>query len=141
MYDRDPEAVGQVSLASLMAGIAFNMNANAIVHAASTPVTARHGVPHGVANAIFLPAGLDFLRPACEPKLREIAIALGADVGGLDVAGAAPTRRRGRPLAAAAASSCPRRCASGVSTRPTWTSRHSWRTQCRAATSPPTRDR
>lgn len=89
VYDRDPGAVGRVSLASLMAGIAFNMNANAIVHAASTPVTARHGVPHGVANAIFLPAGLDFLRPACEPQLREIAIALGVDVGGLDVAGAA----------------------------------------------------
>lgn len=88
-YDRDREAVGHVSLASLMAGIAFNMNANAIVHAASTPVTARHGVPHGVANAIFLPAGLDFLRPACEPKLREVALALGADAGGLDVAGAA----------------------------------------------------
>ena len=89
VYDRDREAVGHVSLASLMAGIAFNMNANAIVHAASTPVTARHGVPHGVANAIFMPAGLDFLRPACEPKLREVALALGADVGGLDVAGAA----------------------------------------------------
>ncbi len=92
VYDRDPGAVGRVSLASLMAGIAFNMNANAIVHAASTPVTARHGVPHGVANAIFLPAGLDFLRPACEPKLREIALALGVDVGGLDTAEAA---RRG----------------------------------------------
>ena len=89
VYDRDREAVGHVSLASLMAGIAFNMNANAIVHAASTPVTARHGVPHGVANAIFMPAGLDFLRPACEPKLREVALALGADVGGLAAAGAA----------------------------------------------------
>ena len=54
-----------------MTGIAFNMNANAIVHAASTPVTAHHGVPHGVANAIFMPAGLDFLRPACEDKLAD----------------------------------------------------------------------
>jgi alcohol dehydrogenase class IV len=82
VYDRDPGAVAQVSLASTMAGIAFNMNANAIVHAASTPVTAHHGVPHGVANAIFLPAGLDFLRPACEERLRDIAVALGEDVEG-----------------------------------------------------------
>lgn len=89
VYDRAPEAVGQVSLASLMAGIAFNMNANAIVHAASTPVTAHHGVPHGVANAIFLPAGLDVLRPACEAKLAQIAVALGEDVAGLDVSEAA----------------------------------------------------
>jgi alcohol dehydrogenase len=83
VYDRDREAIGQVSLASTMTGIAFNMNANAIVHAASTPVTAHYGVPHGVANAIFMPAGLDFLRPACEPKLRAVAEALGQDVEAL----------------------------------------------------------
>jgi alcohol dehydrogenase class IV len=89
VYDRDPEAIAQLSLASTMTGIAFNMNANAIVHAASTPVTAHHGVPHGVANAIFMPAGLDFLRPACEEKLRDVAAALGEDVSGLTVAEAA----------------------------------------------------
>lgn len=89
VYDRDPDAIGQLSLASTMAGIAFNMNANAIVHAASTPVTAHHGVPHGVANAIFMPAGIDFLRPACQEKLSEIATALGADVAGTTVPEAA----------------------------------------------------
>jgi alcohol dehydrogenase class IV len=70
-------------LASTMAGIAFNMNANAIVHAASTPVTAWHGVPHGVANGIFMPSGLAFLAPACARELREVAEALGEDVSGL----------------------------------------------------------
>jgi alcohol dehydrogenase class IV len=87
--ERDPDAITQVSLASCMTGIAFNMNANAVVHAASTPVTAHHGVPHGVANAIFLPPGLDLIRPACEEKLGEIAEALGEDVGGLSPADAA----------------------------------------------------
>ncbi len=86
---RDRDAIGQMSLASTMAGIAFNMNANAIVHAASTPVTAHHEVPHGVANAIFMPAGLDFLRPACEEKYAEVAEALGEDVSGLDESEAA----------------------------------------------------
>jgi alcohol dehydrogenase len=81
--ESDPEAIAQLSLASTMAGIAFNMNANAIVHAASTPVTARHEVPHGVANAIFMPAGLAFLAPACPGQLGEIAEALGEDVSGL----------------------------------------------------------
>ena len=99
VYDRDPDAIGQVSLASTMTGIAFNMNANAIVHAASTPVTAHHGVPHGVANAIFMPAGLDFLRPACEAKLAEIAVALGSNVDGLPPAEAVGARRRGGPRA------------------------------------------
>jgi alcohol dehydrogenase class IV len=79
----DPEAIEQLALASTMAGIAFNMNANAIVHAASTPVTARHGVPHGVANGIFMPYGLAFLAPACQRQLGEIADALGEDVADL----------------------------------------------------------
>jgi alcohol dehydrogenase class IV len=92
VHERDPGAVAQVALASCMTGLAFNMNANAVVHAASTPVTAHHGVPHGVANAIFLPPGLDLIRPACEEKLGEIAEALGEDVAGLSYAEAA---RRG----------------------------------------------
>jgi alcohol dehydrogenase class IV len=83
--EHDPEAIAQLTLASTMAGVAFNMNGNAIVHAASTPVTAHHGVPHGVANGIFMPAGLDFLKPACRPQLSEIAEALGEDVAGLSL--------------------------------------------------------
>jgi alcohol dehydrogenase class IV len=80
---RDSDAVDQLALASTMAGIAFNMNANAIVHAASTPVTAHHDVPHGVANGIFMPHGLAFLAPACTRQLRDIAEALGEEVNGL----------------------------------------------------------
>ena len=80
---REPAALEQLMLASTMAGIAFNMNANAIVHAASTPVTAWHGVPHGVANEIFMPSGLAFLAPACARELREVVEALGEDVSGL----------------------------------------------------------
>jgi len=81
--ERDREAIAELSLASTMAGVAFNMNANAVVHAASTPVTARHDVPHGVANAIFLPAGLAFCLPAVPERGREIAAALGEEVAGL----------------------------------------------------------
>ncbi|MCO5222624.1 MAG: iron-containing alcohol dehydrogenase [Thermomicrobiales bacterium] len=81
--ERDRAAIAQLSLASTMAGIAFNMNANAVVHAASTPVTARHDVPHGVANAIFLPAGLRFCIPAAPDRIVEIGRAIGAPIGDL----------------------------------------------------------
>jgi alcohol dehydrogenase len=83
------ESIAQLCLASTMAGIAFNMNANAVVHAASTPVTAKHNVPHGIANAIFLPAGLEFCLPAVPERLTDIAEALGQNVDGLtpDLAG------------------------------------------------------
>lgn len=79
----DSEALAQVTLASMIAGVAFNMNGNAIVHAASTPVTAHHHVPHGVANGIFLPEGLRAIAAGCRPKLAQVAAALGADVAGL----------------------------------------------------------
>jgi alcohol dehydrogenase len=92
--ERDRDAIAQLSLASTMAGIAFNMNANAVVHAASTPVTARHDVPHGVANAIFLPAGLRFCIPAVTDRVAEIGRAIGAPIGdltGIEAAEAAVT--------------------------------------------------
>ena len=93
--DRNRDAIAQLSLASTMAGIAFNMNANAVVHAASTPVTARHDVPHGVANAIFLPAGLRFCIPAVPHRISEIGQAIGANLDGLsgEEAAAAGGRR------------------------------------------------
>ncbi|MDQ2682857.1 MAG: iron-containing alcohol dehydrogenase [Chloroflexota bacterium] len=81
--ERDRDAIAQLSLASTMAGIAFNMNANAVVHAASTPVTAKHDVPHGVANAIFLPAGLRFCIPAIPARIAELGPALGVAIDGL----------------------------------------------------------
>ncbi len=87
--DREPDAVAQVTLASMMAGVAFNINGNAIVHAASTPVTARHHVPHGVANGIFLPSGLDAIRAGCAAKLGAVAEALGESIAGLSEAEAA----------------------------------------------------
>ena len=122
VHERDADAIAQVSLASCMTGIAFNMNANAVVHAASTPVTAHHGVPHGVANAIFLPPGLDLIRPGCEAKLG--GDRRGARRGRLR----ALAGRRGegagwrRCAGCAATASCPRRCGPGGSTRPRWTS-------------------
>lgn len=84
VQDRDVDSIAHMALASTMAGIAFNMNANAIVHAASTPVTAKHGVPHGVANAIFMAPGLDFCLPACAPRLADVGAALGVDTRGMD---------------------------------------------------------
>ncbi len=77
VQDHDRKAVDAMALAATMAGLAFNQNANAIVHAASTPVTARFDVAHGVANALFMPEGLRFCAPACPERLAEIGTALG----------------------------------------------------------------
>ena len=87
--ERDRDAIAQLCLASTMAGIAFNMNANAVIHAASTPVTAKHDVPHGVANAIFLPAGLRFCIPAIPARIAELGPSLGVAIDGMEPEAAA----------------------------------------------------
>lgn len=49
------EARAQIHLASTMAGISFGMAGVALVHSCSHPMSALYQVPHGLANAIFLP--------------------------------------------------------------------------------------
>ena len=85
--ERSPDSIDAMTLAATMAGLAFNQNANAIVHAASTPVTARFDIAHGVANALFMPEGLRFCAPSCPDRLAEIGAALGGEAtadGGID---------------------------------------------------------
>ena len=49
------EARAQVHLASTIAGLAFGIGGVGLVHSCSHPMSARHNVPHGLANAILLP--------------------------------------------------------------------------------------
>jgi len=63
----------QMMLASLLAGMAFANAGLGASHALSHPVGARFKVPHGVANALLLPAVLEFNRKACPEKMKNIA--------------------------------------------------------------------
>ncbi|MGM9600202.1 MAG: iron-containing alcohol dehydrogenase [Faecousia sp.] len=56
----DMEAAEGMLTGSMLAGIAFSWARLGNVHAMSHPVSAYYDVPHGVANAILLPAVLDF---------------------------------------------------------------------------------
>lgn len=51
----DPAVRRELSLAALEAGLAFSQTRTALAHALSYPVTIEHGVPHGLAVAIWLP--------------------------------------------------------------------------------------
>ena len=42
-------------------------------------------IPHGIANATLLPFVMQFNRPACEERMRDIAEALGRDVSGMSL--------------------------------------------------------
>ncbi|MBX9686519.1 MAG: iron-containing alcohol dehydrogenase [Candidatus Obscuribacterales bacterium] len=54
------EARAQTLLASTMAGMSFTNSGVGIVHALAHTVGAKYSVHHGIANAIFLPHGMEF---------------------------------------------------------------------------------
>ncbi|MFV0359584.1 iron-containing alcohol dehydrogenase [Tropicimonas sp.] len=78
----DIEARAHMMSAAAMGATAFQKGLGAI-HALSHPVGARHHTHHGTTNALFMPAVLQFNRPACEGVLGQAAAYLGLD-GGFD---------------------------------------------------------
>ena len=82
------EARTYMAIAANMAGIAFANSSTTIVHAMANSVGGDFGVPHGVANAVLLPYGMefniDFMPEEVAPRLRMVAEALGLDVSGDD---------------------------------------------------------
>jgi alcohol dehydrogenase class IV len=77
---KDIAARGQMQIAATMAGIAFSNAQLGIVHAMAHAVGARFGVPHGIANAIFLPHGMGYNIDICEGEYAAIAEAAEIDI-------------------------------------------------------------
>ena len=90
----DLEALAGLQWAAMIAGLAFAVARLGIVHAAALPLSALFGVPHGAANAILLPHGLDFNLPAAPAELGNLA-------GWLDVYKDGPGAGAQDPAAAA----------------------------------------
>lgn len=80
----DIEARTYMLIAANMGGVAFANAFVGIIHAMSNSVGGRFGVPHGVANAILLPYGMEFnlvfLPEVVAPEYRMVAEAFGIDV-------------------------------------------------------------
>ncbi|MBK1686160.1 alcohol dehydrogenase class IV [Rubrivivax gelatinosus] len=72
----------RMALASTYAGLAFTRANVGNVHAIAHQLGGLYHVPHGLANAIVLPAVLRFSAPNCEPRLA--ALARRAGVGAPD---------------------------------------------------------
>jgi len=69
----DIEARGGQLIAATMAGIAFSHSMVSCVHAMAHACGAHFRVPHGVANAIFLPHGLEYNFDFIQDKLAKLA--------------------------------------------------------------------
>lgn len=71
-------------VASMIAGYAFSQSRLGNVHAISHSFGGVFNIPHGIANATLLPFVMKFNLPACRQEMKDIAIALGEDVTGLN---------------------------------------------------------
>ncbi|KKK37414.1 alcohol dehydrogenase [Mesobacillus campisalis] len=69
---KNEEARGAMSLGSLQAGMAFSNASVCLVHGMSRPIGALFHVPHGISNAMLLPAVLEFSQEACTNRLADI---------------------------------------------------------------------
>ncbi|MBI5956712.1 MAG: iron-containing alcohol dehydrogenase [Chloroflexi bacterium] len=74
----DLEARGEMLLAACIAGLSFSNALCGIVHAMAHACGGRYGVPHGVANSILLPYGMEFNLDSCPERCADIAVAMGA---------------------------------------------------------------
>ncbi|MBL3731202.1 iron-containing alcohol dehydrogenase [Lysinibacillus sp. HST-98] len=74
VYERgdDIDAREAMSLGSMQAGLSFSNASVALVHGMSRPIGALFHVPHGISNAMLLPAVLDYSKNACIDRLADL---------------------------------------------------------------------
>ena len=83
------DARSEVMLGSLQAGMAFANSSVALVHGMSRPIGAYFHIPHGLSNAMLLPMVMEYSLPGNPRRYADIANAMGEEVEGLAMRGAA----------------------------------------------------
>ncbi len=82
---KDKSAMDRLSYASMVAGIVISNAGTLFLHAAGYPLTVYHKIPHGLANAILLPAFINFLKQKSNIKEKiEIIESIFEQVGGIE---------------------------------------------------------
>jgi alcohol dehydrogenase class IV len=76
-YNGDKEARSEVHIAQCLAGMAFSNALLGITHSMAHKTGAVFHIPHGCANAIYLPYVIDYNKKACGERYAEIARTLG----------------------------------------------------------------
>jgi len=81
----DLEARDRMAYAEYLAGMAFNNASLGYVHSMAHQLGGFYNLPHGVCNAILLPAVSQYNLIACPARFADIAKALGENIDGLSV--------------------------------------------------------
>ena len=74
----------EMALGQYIAGQGFSNVGLGLVHAMAHPLSAYYDTPHGVACSILLPTVMRFNADATGEKYRDIAVAMGVDVTGMN---------------------------------------------------------
>jgi alcohol dehydrogenase class IV len=74
---RNAKAREAMMLGATLAGLAFSNSSVALVHGMSRPIGAHFHVPHGLSNAMLLPAVTEYSMPAALPRYAAAARAMG----------------------------------------------------------------
>jgi alcohol dehydrogenase class IV len=81
-----------MAMASMVAGLAFDIAGLGAVHALAHPLGGRHHIPHGLANSIMMPHVLRYNAKTCETRYVEAVKFMGISVGTAGEAAEAITR-------------------------------------------------
>ncbi|KEH98518.1 butanol dehydrogenase [Clostridium botulinum C/D str. BKT12695] len=76
-FEGDKKARDEMHIAQCLAGMAFSNALLGITHSMAHKIGAVFHIPHGCANAIFLPYVIDYNRKVCEDRYATIARSLG----------------------------------------------------------------
>ncbi len=74
----DMKARGAMMKAAMMGAVAFQKGLGAC-HSLAHPLSSEHGLHHGLANALCLPAVLRFNREVCPDRVRDVGVLLGGE--------------------------------------------------------------
>lgn len=79
-------------LGALYGGMAITSAGTAAVHALAYPLGGKFGIPHGVSNSMLFPHVTEFNADAIQPRMAEVADAIGVKEGSATVGGAVLAR-------------------------------------------------
>ena len=88
-HGKDLDARSNLMLGSTLAGMAFSSSDLGPVHCMSESAGGVYDVPHGLANAVYLPYVMGYNVPAVPERTRDLGLAMGIDLYEVDAVTAA----------------------------------------------------